>query len=816
MATPAGGTALTVRICIYRTRRGLVSSSQSDLTSPQTGPSTLRVVSLGSELAAAYCARLLADTGAEVVRIEDRSGDSLRGWSASGSADGDGALFQYLAEGMTSVVVEDADSLIPVLQGADVVLWTPHSLMAQVFTPARIRETAPDAVVTAITPFGLTGPWADRPATDLTLQAMSGGVGQRGLSSRPPLRAGGRLGDWMAGMFAAVHSLAASYGGGGELLDVSTLESLVLTTTVHTMSWFSIAGFPMRPIRMRNLPDIHPTKDGHVGFMVVTGQQWLDFCVLVERPDWGDDPDLGVMAKRAARRDELVAAIDGWCAERTNAEVLELADLLRVPAAVVGDGPTIPTMDHLMDRKAFVRNLKGGFLQPAIPWRLHGVPGPVQSAAPTLGSGVLPQWQPVQSRGQRGRPFKGLRVADFTANWAGPIVGHVLALLGAEVIHVEGGKRPDAIRNNTCKPMSDPDWPEFSGLFAGINTGKRSVTVDMNSDEGQRIARELIATCDVVIENYTPRVMVSWGLDWQDVHAINPRAVMVRMPAYGLDGPWRDRGGYAQTMEMFSGMAATAGWPDSTPEIPNGPCDPIAGSHATIALLTALRRVRETGEGILVEAPMIAAALNVAAEVVIEQSAYGVTLQRQGNRSAEGAPQGIYPTSEPDRVGLGDVRWIALAVSTDKQWAALCDVLGETAWKHWAESTRWERHDEIDTAIAAWTSTSTVDGVVRTLLDADVPVGEVVLGHLLTEVEQLQHRGFFEHVEHPLTGDNTHAGLPARWSSIPGAVQRGPAPLLGQDDDLVWLEQVGIPPDDYERLRKAGVIGRGDIQGRAW
>jgi crotonobetainyl-CoA:carnitine CoA-transferase CaiB-like acyl-CoA transferase len=780
------------------------------------GPSTLRVLSLGSDLAAGYCARLLADTGAEVVRIEDGSGDPLRGWSASGSANGDGALFQYLAEGMTSVVVEDADSLIPVLQGADIVLWTPHSLMAQHFTPARIREIAPHAVVTAITPFGLTGPWADRPATDLTLQAMSGGVGQRGLSNRPPLRAGGRLGDWMAGMFAAVHSLAANYGGGGELLDVSTLESLVLSTVVHPVSWFTIAGFPLRPIRMRNLPDIHPTKDGHVGFMVVTGQQWLDFCVLVERPDWGDDPELGLMAKRVARRDELVAAIDAWCAQRTNAEVLELADLLRVPAAVVGDGPTIPTMDHLVERNAFVRNKRDGFLQPAIPWRLHGVPVPIHEAAPTLGSGVLPQWQPVQSGGLRGRPFTGLRVADFTANWAGPIVGHVLALLGAEVIHVEGGRRPDAIRNNTCKPMSDPDWPEFSGLFAGINTGKRSVTVDMSSEDGQRIARELIATCDVVVENYTPRVMESWGLDWEQVHAINPRAVMVRMPAYGLDGPWRDRGGYAQTMEMFSGMAATTGWLDSTPEIPNGPCDPIAGSHATIALLTALRRVRETGDGILVESPMIAAALNVAAEVVIEQSAYGVTLQRQGNRSRQGAPQGIYPTSDPDRVGLGDSRWVALAVSTDEQWAALCDALGEPAWTQWTESSRWERHDEIDATITAWTAASTVDDVVRTLRHAGVPVGEVVLAHLLTEVQQLQHRGFFEDIEHPLTGNNTHAGLPVRWSSIPAPVQRGPAPLLGGDDDLVWLEQVGLPPEDYQRLRKAGVIGRGEIHGRAW
>ena len=167
------------------------------------------------------------------------------------------------------------------------------------------------------------------------------------------------------------------------------------------------------------------------------------------------------------------------------------------------------------------------------------------------------------------------------------------------MIHVEGGKRPDAIRNNTCKPMSDPDWPEFSGIFAGTNTGKKSVTVDMSTDAGRDLARRLIAKSDVVVENYSPRVMESWGLGWEQVHAVNPRAVMVRMPAYGLDGPWRDRGGYAQTMEMISGMAWSTGWPDSTPEIPNGPCDPIAGTHATLGLILALERVAAGGEGVL-------------------------------------------------------------------------------------------------------------------------------------------------------------------------------------------------------------------------
>jgi crotonobetainyl-CoA:carnitine CoA-transferase CaiB-like acyl-CoA transferase len=774
------------------------------------------VLCLAGDLSGGYCARLLTDCGAEVVRVEDPSGDPLRAWSHSDSAHGDGALFQFLAAGSTSVVVSDPAELTKALKGADVILWSPHSAIARALPPDVLRTLNPDAVVTSITDFGLDGPWVGRPATELTLQAMSGGPGQRGAPERPPLMAGGRLGDWVAGMFAAVHTAAALYGGGAELLDVSVLESLILATTAHPVSWYTIAGTPMRPIRARNLPDIHATKDGYVGFMVVTGQQWLDFCSLVDRTDWMDDAELGIMANRFKRRHELMGAIDEWASQRTCAEIMEIADVLRVPAAIVGTGASIPEVEHLAARKAFETNETGGFLQPAVPWRMHGVDQPERGPAPVLGSGQLPDWSPSAPKPKRGRPFEGIRVADFTANWAGPIVGHLLATFGAEVIHVEGGKRPDAIRNNTCKPMTDPDWPEFSGIFAGTNTGKRSVTVDMSTDEGRELARRLIATCDVVVENYSPHVMDSWGLSWEQVHQVNPRAVMVRMPAYGSNGPWRDRGGYAQTMEMASGMACVTGWPDSTPEIPNGPCDPIAGSHATLALISALERVAGGGEGVLVEAPMIAAALSVAAEVVIEQSAYGVDRVRTGNRSTIYAPQGIYRTSEPDPVGLGDKKWVALSVVDDASWRALCVLIGRTDWATWTEQQRRERHDEIDAAISAWTSRSTVADVVDALLAGGVAVGEVVLGHLVPQQEQLEHREFFERIEHAKTGVNTHASIPVRWSSISGTRIAGPAPMLGEDDDEVWLGQVDLSETEYGSLREAGIIGRIAAKAVAW
>ena len=187
----------------------------------------------------------------------------------------------------------------------------------------------------------------------------------------------------------------------------------------------------------------------------------------------------------------------------------------------------------------------------------------------------------------------------------------------------------------------------------GSEHNKRGLTLDLAVARGRELARELIARCDVVIENYSPRVMDSWKLSYDDVRALNPRAIMVRSPAFGLSGPWRDRGGYAQTMEMASGLAWLTGWPDEPPEVPNGPMDPIAGTHATVALLLALEHRRRTGEGLLVEVPMIGGALNVAAEQVVEFSADGNLLQRQGNRSRFAAPQGAYLTNDvlPDGAG---------------------------------------------------------------------------------------------------------------------------------------------------------------------
>src|SRR5262249_47421941 len=270
-----------------------------------------------------------------------------------------------------------------------------------------------------------------------------------------------------------------------------------------------------------------------------------------------------------------------------------------------------------------------------------------------------------------------------------------------------------------------------------------------------------------------------------DLARENPRLVMVRMPAFGLDGPWRDRVGFAQTMEQISGMAWLTGFADGPPVIPRGFCDPLAGGHGAFALLAALEHRRRTGEGQLLEIPMVEAALNVTAEQLLEWQAHGRLLSRDGNRGPLAAPQNLYACR-------GTAQWVALAVVTDAQWIALRRVLGEPAWAmdQSLDTTagRRLRHDEIDSGLGAWCAARERDDAVDALLAAGVPAAPVVPVAEIARNPQLRARRFFEAVTHPVTGTHEIPGLPMRFSSRTSGWYRRPAPTLGQHTEAVLRE----------------------------
>ncbi len=783
------------------------------------------VIDLSVGIAGGYCTKLLADGGAAVVKVESPEGDPLRRWSASGAtiAPGDdGALFSFLAGSKNSVVVDpetpdDVELLRSLLDTADAVVWSRGSAVVALdeFTPATLADAYPHVTVTAITPFGLEGPWSDKPATEFTTQAWSGGaIGLgRGAQDRAPLFVAGQIGEWLAGAYAAAGTMATHSG----LVDVSMLEAQVLGLTYYSVSFIDALDRPFRDRRRLSIPGVATAADGLVALGCGTAQQWFDLCAMVDHDEWIDEQsDLSITEQANIHADEIYE----WVRENKVDDILDLASAFRIPNAPVGNGATVTSFDQFVERGTFVSNPRDGFTQPGAPYRMSPPLLRAPNPAPRLGEHTDRYRSRARSQGRefapptarnaisRAMPFEGVRVLDMTSFWAGPSCTHVLAQLGAEVIHVESTARPDGTRLIAGVPMSEEQWWERSPIFSGLNTNKKSVTLDIRNTRGVELLHQLVTTCDVIVENYTPRVLDQIGLDFDAVHRLRPDAIMMRMPGFGLDGPWRDKPAFAYVIEDASGITWLTGHPDQNPVEPYAIGDPNAGVHGLNALILALAHRRRTGEGVRIEAAMVDAALNVAAEQVIEYSAYGNLLQREGNRGPAAAPQNLYRTGELDEFGRPD-DWVAIAVATDEQWTHLVAALGHPAWATDEFATvdgRRRRHDEIDERLSEWCETRTGDEIVQTLWDAGVPVAKVMQPHRVGDLAQLVHRGFYERVEHPVNPTARHSTLPMRISTGPQRFHRAPAPLLGQHNYEV-LSGLGLGDDEIAELEEQGIIG---------
>ncbi|MFW0786999.1 CoA transferase [Gordonia sp. CPCC 206044] len=791
----------------------------------------LLIVDLSGGIAGAYCTKTLADGGAEVVKVEAPEGDSLRTWSASGTPVAPGhnsALFDHLAASKKSIVVdpqnsEDITALGRLLDDADAVVWSRDTPLAAHpdLQPSTLIDAHPHLVVTAITPFGLEGPWSDRAATEFTLQAWSGGIVGlgRGAPDRAPVHIGGRIGEWFAGAYAAAGTLTAlrrrARSGRGEVIDLSMLETQIQGLTYHPVTFLELRDRPFRSERSIFVPGVAQASDGMVAIGCATAQQWFDLCALVGHPEWIDTEAPLAITTRAA---ELAPQIYEWIRARTVDEVSEAATDFRIPNAPVGNGANLTEMAHHAARGSFVKNPAAGFTQPGHPYRMSAFELTRPEPAPALGEHTSEyrarassaEADPSGSNTPVALPFEGMRVLDMTAFWAGPSCTHVLAMLGAEVIHLESTSRPDGTRMIAGVPMTEELWWEKSPIFSGLNTNKKSLTLNIQTEKGQEVLRELVKTCDVLVENYTPRVLDQIGMDYETVSTLRPDIIMVRMPGFGLDGPWRDKAAFAYVIEDASGLTWLTGHPDQNPVEPYSIGDPNAGVHALNGLLLALAHRDRTGEGTLVEASMVDAALNVAAEQVVEYSAYGSLLERDGNRGPTAAPQNLYQTAGVDEFGRDDC-WVAIAVETDDQWLALRDAIGSPDWASDPELAtadgRRRHHDLIDTHLGGWCRSLEADEIVDRLWSADVPVAPVMQPHRQKDLAQLQSRGFFAAVDHSVNGSASHSTLPLRFSAGPAELPTRAAPLLGEHNTEI-LTGLGLSDDDIAQLEADNVIGR--------
>ncbi len=790
------------------------------------GLADLRVIDLSHDIAGPYATKLLADAGADVVKVEPADGDPLRRWSATGGlrdAGEDGALFRFLNFSKRSVIGSPDEAAIrKLIAGADLVVET---LAPGVLDGAALAREEQGLVVVSISPFGRTGPDRERPSTEFTVQAQSGSIGTRGLPGREPFQMGGRTTEWLAGTFAAVAALAAVYRarrtGHGEYIDFSILEVVNFAGTNYADLFCSLVGVQPTGALPQSVetPSIEPTSDGYVGFCTNTRQQFSDFLLMIEREDMRDDENLAQVGGRMARFGDWNEIVHAWTRRHTTAEVVEAASLLRIPVAPINNGDTVRHHEQLVARNVFreaPRHPSGAegprFLVPRPPYRIDEEEPTPPRPAPRVGEHTGQIEARTRSRkvaaGPPRLPLDGVRILDLTAWWAGPSSTHMLATLGADVIHVESTRRPDGMRMvGGMLAGRHAEWWECSPFFLAANTNKRGLAIDLTDERGQEAILRAIEKTDAVVENFTPRVMENFGLTWEVLHERSPRTILVRMPAFGLTGPWANNTGFAQTMEQMTGLAWLTGHADDQPRIQRGPCDPLAGMHAAFALLVALEEREARGEGVHVECTMVEGALNAAAEQLIEFTAYGGLLEREGNRSPAAAPQGLYACarSEP-----GLERWLALSVATDEQWLALVDLLGRPAWALKpglaTHSGRRAAHDAIDEELRSFAAGRDREALVEELVERGVPAAAVTDPRRAREDPQLTHRRFFERFDHCVVGSHPAPSVPFRYGSVE-AWLRAPAPTLGQHNREILRDFCGFEESEIDALEAEGVIG---------
>ena len=419
-------------------------------------------------------------------------------------------------------------------------------------------------------------------------------------------------------------------------------------------------------------------------------------------------------------------------------------------------------------------------------------------------------------------PLNGIRVVDLSRVFAMPYAGAYLADLGAEVIKVDccQAQFVDTTRTlNGPYPDNDPGelyW-ERAGTFQTLNRGKRSVTLDLRSEDAIGILKQLVSVSDIVLENFTPRVMQRFGLDYANLRAVKPDLIMVSNTGYGHSGPWSNFGAMATALEPTHGTGAFMGYLDPGPDgrlhdggIPNkmgnSYTDFLASWTAQLAVIASLIHRSRTGKGMWVDLAMYQVGSSFIGEGILDFAFNGRRTRRMGNRDHTMSPHGCYPC-------LGQDEWVTIAVRDDRDWEAFCQALGQPSLagdSRFAHPTARHGHqDELDEIISRWTSTQSQYQVMEALQSAGIPAGPVLNAKALLADPQYRARGFFQPADH---ADETGLGrkeyVGRGWSLSESPINPiRPAPMLGEANDYVLSRMLGLNDEEIQRLKDAGTVG---------
>jgi benzylsuccinate CoA-transferase BbsF subunit len=404
-------------------------------------------------------------------------------------------------------------------------------------------------------------------------------------------------------------------------------------------------------------------------------------------------------------------------------------------------------------------------------------------------------------------PLEGIRVLDFCQMWAGPHATEWLSVMGAEVIKLETNIRVDYMRTVGAPPGMAGKNNNVGSAFATLNWGKKSISLNMNQPEAQDLARRLVKICDIVAENFGGGVLERWGLSYAEMKKIKPDIIYYAGSGYGRNGPFKERPAYAEIVDAYSGATYVNGYYGGDPAVVGvSPwTDSAQAIHGSFAMLTALYHRMMTGEGQYIDAAMIEGSANFMGELVMEYIMNGTVGERVGNRSSYMAPHGCYPC----KMTKDEAEWIAIEIKNEKEWQTLCQLMGNPPWTRQEEFSdelsRWKNQEALEEHLKGWTRQFGSYELAEKLQNAGITAAPSLSTKQCTHDKQMEERGFFIEADHPVIGRALLAGLPFHFSDTPKG-NYTVAPLLGQHNDYVFGELLGLSKDEIKRLTEEKVL----------
>jgi len=766
----------------------------------------LRVLDLGGD-PSARAARVLGDLGADVVRVVPPSGDPFdpiidRTWNA-------GKQVVRLAA--------DDPELDALLGQADVVFDELGARGLHHLDP----ERAPQAVWVRISPFGSVGPRSGWHATDLGVMAASGNMYCTGDPDRAPIRSTEPTGYAHSGPEAAFAAMTALASGLPQRVDLS-MQEVVLVANMAAPARFPVTGArgSRRGANIGRTREIWPTVDGFVSFGLRGGKARVPSLEILTKLVAGDGVPADALVNRDwndfnqnTATDEDLAAIESAVAEyfsrHTMQELYDIAVETNLMLAPANSPREIYQSAQLAARDFFgpvgdVARFPRSFVVTRSPGDEVGRVAPAGGVRRVERAAFSASGRRATGGTPGTRAWEGLKIIEFGSGAAGPIATRYFVEHGATVLRVESKTRPDFLRAYSIEP-DNPNGLEFSTMYDGLNVGKKNVALNLKQPEAVALVKRLVTEwCDAVAENYAPKAMKGFGLDYDTLSAIKPDLVMISACLNGQTGPHKDYPGFGGQGAALGGYNALTGWADREPVGPYGTItDSLAPRFVAAALAAGLLYRRRTGNGVYLDISQVESANWSLSPWLLDYEVNGVISLRDGNRHRHMCPHGAFRCGDEGEI---DDRWVAIACPSDREWAGLAPLLrldGDLGLASLAG--RKDREDEIEQLLTAWTSTRTRADVAAELQALGIEAVPVEDFGDLHDDPQLALRNHFEPHTHPFLGAGLYERNGFRMSEAPGGYDQA-GPTLGQDSDWVLRDLLGCSDAEIAALKSSGAV----------